>query len=44
VEEEEGGDGGDEEQDGDDLVEILGDPCGEIEALGLREAVWVECG
>lgn len=43
AEEEEGCDGGDEEANCDDFVEILRDPCREIEAFGFREAtIWME--
>lgn len=44
AEEEEGCHGGDQEHHRDDLVEVLGEPCGKIKALGFGEAAGVECG
>lgn len=38
AEEEESGDGSDQEEEGDDFVEIFGGPCGEIEVFGAGEA------
>lgn len=42
AEEKEGGDGDDQEQNRDYLVAIFREPCGEIEALRLGEAMRVE--
>lgn len=42
AEEEKSSDRGDEERKGDDLVEVVGEPCGEIEVFGLREAIWAQ--
>lgn len=44
AEEKEGGDGDDEEQNGYYSVEIFREPCGEIEAFGLGEAMRMESG
>lgn len=35
AEEEDGGDSADEEADGDDLVEVVGEPGGEVEGFGV---------